>query len=257
MARAATKIGLMGSSLQKWAGMMTGCALIAPQASAIVGGQAGGPVEASAVMVLHDRGGICSGVVIAPDVVLTAAHCVPAGAAIRVHFREAGQPVLLATQTVRRHPEYRANAVQERTRSIDLALIRLASPLPARFEPATLSTLTSPAAASVTAAGFGLAREGDASTTGSWRSVALQTVQPYGPSAVLLWARGAAGAGACQGDSGGPITDVRHRVVAITNWSTGASGRSCGDLTQGALLGPQRRWIDSVLGGWDQRAQWN
>lgn len=236
---------------------MAGCALIAPQAAAIVGGQAGGPVEASAVMVLHDRGGICSGVVIAPEVVLTAAHCVPAGAAIRVHFREAGLPVLLTPQTVRRHPEYRANAVQERTRSIDLALIRLAAPLPERFEPATLSTRSSPAAASVTAAGFGLTREGDASTTGSWRSVTLQAVQPYGPSAVLLWAKGAAGAGACQGDSGGPITDARDSVVAITSWTTGSPGRSCGDLTQGALLGPQRRWIDSILGGWDQRARWN
>ncbi len=243
--------------MQKWACVIAGCALVAPQAAAIVGGQAGGPVETSAVMVLHDRGGICSGVVIAPEVVLTAAHCVPAGAAVRVHFREAGQPVLLATQAIRRHPEYRANAVQERTRSIDLALIRLPSPLPARFEPASLSTRSSPAAASVTAAGFGLTREGDPSTTGSWRSVTLQAVQPYGPSAVLLWAKGAAGAGACQGDSGGPITDGRDSVFAITSWTTGLSGRSCGDLTQGALLGPQRRWIDSILGGWDQRARWN
>lgn len=33
------------SSLKKWAGMMLGCTLIAPQASAIVGGQADGPLE--------------------------------------------------------------------------------------------------------------------------------------------------------------------------------------------------------------------
>ncbi|MCX7339104.1 MAG: trypsin-like serine protease [Hyphomicrobiales bacterium] len=243
--------------MKKWAGVMLGCTLIAPQASAIVGGQAGGPLEASAVMVLDDRGGMCSGVVIAQDVVLTAAFCVPAGAPIRVLFREAGQPVLIASQRVALHPEYRANAVQERTRSIDMALIRLQRPLPARFEPALLSTETSPTAANITAAGFGVAREGDASTIGSWRSVTLQAVEPHGPSPVLLWARGAAGAGICGGDGGGPITDTRNRVVAIANWSTGASGRSCGDLTQGPFLGPQRSWIDSILSGWGQRALWD
>lgn len=208
-------------------------------------------------MVLHDRGGICSGVVIAPDVVLTAAHCVPAGAAVRVHFREGGQPVLLQTQALRRHPEYRANAVQERKRSIDLALIRTESPLPQRFVPATLSTGRIPAATAVVAAGYGLAREGDAATTGSWRSVPLRTIEPYGPSTVLLWAKGTAGSGACQGDSGGPITDARQTVVAVTTWSTGRDGQACGDLTQGALVGAQRSWIDSVLTSWGKAAAWN
>jgi hypothetical protein len=87
--------------------------------------------------------------------------------------------------------------------------------------------------------------------------VTLEAIEPYGPSAVLLWARGAAGAGICFGDAGCPITDTRHRVVAIANWSTGPSGRSCRDLTQGPFLGPQRSWIDSILSGWGQRALWH
>jgi secreted trypsin-like serine protease len=120
------------------------------------------------VKVLHDQG-FCTGIVVAPDVVLTAAQCVRAGVVgIGVQFLEAGQLVLIAAQRVALHPEYRVNAVQERVRSIDMALIRLQRPLPARFSPATLSTQTSPTAASVTAAGFGVAREGDASTSGSW-----------------------------------------------------------------------------------------
>jgi hypothetical protein len=52
MAGAAIITKLVRSSLKKWAGVMLGCTLIAPQASAIVGGQAGGPLEASAVKVL-------------------------------------------------------------------------------------------------------------------------------------------------------------------------------------------------------------
>ena len=258
MAGAAIITKLVRSALKKWACVVLGCTLIAPQATAIVGGQAGGPLEASAVMVLHDRGGVCTGIVVAHQVVLTAAQCLPVGASVRVSYRENGQVVLLAPMSIVRHPEFRANAIQERTRSIDLALIHLRDVLPKRFLPAALSTQTSPAAASVTAAGFGVAREGDASTSGSWRSVTLQAIEPYGPSAVLLWARGAAGAGICFGDGGGPITDTRHRVVAIANYSTGPSGRSCGDLTQGTFLGPQRSWIDSTLVDWgNQQAMWS
>lgn len=223
-------------------------------ARAIVGGQTGGPLEASAVMVLHDRGGVCTGSVLAPDVILTAAHCVPSGAQIRVHYREQGQPVLLEPRTIARHPEYRANAVQERTRSIDMALIRLRAPLPGRFEPAMLAA--NPADSTVTVAGFGLSREGDASTTGTWRSARLQVSEPFGPSRILLWAKAAPGVGACQGDSGGPVVGSGGTIVAVTSWSTGRSTSRCGDLTQGVLVSAQRGWIDSTLARWSRQADW-
>jgi secreted trypsin-like serine protease len=229
-------------------------ALAAVPAQAIVGGQIGGPLEASAVMVLHDRGGVCTGSVLAPDVVLTAAHCVPAGAQIRVHYREQGQPVLLEPQNVVRHPEFRANAVQERTRSIDMALIRLRAPLSARFGSATLAA--SATGQTVTVAGFGLSREGDAATTGTWRSATLQVTEPFGPSRILLWAKAAPGVGACQGDSGGPVIGASGAILAVTSWSTGRSAGKCGDLTQGVLVAAQRGWIDSTLGRWSRQADW-
>ncbi len=223
---------------------------------AIVGGLEGGPGEASAVMVLGEGGAICTGVVASPRAILTAAHCVPAGRGVRVHFRERGEPVLIQPAEIRRHPGFRADAVRQRQPSIDLAVIRLDQPLPARFRPAVLTAALPREAAPVTVAGFGLAREGEPMTAGQWRSVRLGVIEPYGPSRLLIWSEGRPGQGACQGDSGGPVFSGDDAVAGIVSWSTGASGRRCGALTQAMQLGPQRSWIDATLAAWGETATW-
>jgi len=123
--------------------------LVATGAKAIVGGMEDqGPLARRSVMVLSSKGGVCSAVVVARDVVLTAAHCVTGADEHRVHFRdEAGEPVLIAPSAKAVHPGYNAKAIETRQRSIDLALVRLPQPLPERFEEATL-TATKPARAS-------------------------------------------------------------------------------------------------------------
>jgi Trypsin len=232
--------------------------LPAAGAHAIVGGQPDeGPLSRQSVMVLSSNGGVCSAVVLAPDVVLTAAHCVTGAAEHRVHFRdEAGEPVLIVPAAKAVHPGYNAKAIETRQRSIDLALVRVPEALPARFERATLSALRVPENTFVTVGGYGLAREGDAKSTGTFRAAALTAVEPYGPSRILLWAEGSGSASACQGDSGGPMASGTT-VAAITSWAAPAKGRSCGGLTQGILVGPQREWIDRTLKGWNRAALWS
>src|SRR5689334_12411643 len=82
-------------------------ALAAVPARAIVGGTeapAGG-----AVMVLSSKGGVCTGVVLAPDTVLTAGHCLADAKEHRVHFRDAaGAPVLVDVTAQAVHPGYDA-----------------------------------------------------------------------------------------------------------------------------------------------------
>jgi hypothetical protein len=227
-------------------------------ARAIVGGaeDAGGLARAS-VMVLSSKGGVCSAVVVARDAVLTAAHCATGADEHRVHWMgEDGQPVLIAPAAKAIHPDYDAKAVAARRRSIDLALVRLPAPLPPRFETAALAAGRPARDEALVVRGYGVAREGDGRSSGTFREARIRAVEPYGPSRILLWAQGER-AGACQGDSGGPITGAGGTAVAaISTWAIGPGGRSCGTLTQGILVGPQRAWIDRVLQGWGSAARW-
>jgi S1-C subfamily serine protease len=232
-------------------------------ASAVVGGREGGPIASATLMVLNARGGVCTGIVLSRRAILTAAHCADSRVDLRIHWREGGEPMLVEPAAVALHPEFNAKSVSNRQRSIDLALVRLTAPLPARFATATLVDGGLPRAGSaVTLAGYGVAREGEARTTGTYRSAALTAVEPYGPGRILIWASDPAtggkrpGAGACQGDSGGPIVTGSGSVVAVSSWSTGPSGKQCGLLSQGVLVAPQRSWIDRTLTGWGESADW-
>ena len=212
------------------------------------------------VMVLNrgvGRAGFCTGVVLTPRVVLTAAHCAVAADNMRVHYRdETGAPQLVEIQAVALHPSFHADAVAKRIVSIDLAMVRMKAPLASRFSPASLdggASLTVGQAVSIF--GFGVAREDDGASAGVLRRADLTTRAPL--SSILLWADDPhhAGAGACTGDSGGPIVLAdSDRVVAITAWSAGETrGSHCGALTQGVLVAPQAAWIDEVLRRWGER----
>ncbi|MHB2169892.1 S1 family peptidase [Alsobacter sp. R-9] len=226
-------------------------------AVAIVQGRDDAALSRHAVMVLTDRGGFCTGIVLARTVVMTAAHCVTGASAYRVHYKDAaGQPVMLEPRAVAVHPGYDAGAVKGRRRSIDLAMIRLAEPLPAPFAAVGLSSAGRPGSGErLTVGGYGLGAEGQPTTGGRFRSTELGVIEPFGPSSILVWltdpatGRERAGSGACQGDSGGPVF-ATDGVVAVTVWAEGVGKARCGALTQGLLVAPQRAWIERVLSDW-------
>jgi secreted trypsin-like serine protease len=225
--------------------------------SALVGiSQTGGPALAHTVVVVRNHGntaGVCSGVVLSPRIILTAAHCVKPATYIGVLVSPNSQEPIFA-QSVSVHPRYVAGAERKRVVSIDLAMIRLEKSLPPQFRPVALET--NPLVRldqEFSIAGFGLREENGASAT-ELRHGRLVTRSPL--SNILLWATdpNRSGFGACTGDSGGPIFDAGvTKLVAITVWSAGAGVRKCGDLTQGVLVAPQRAWIDKIMQQWGAR----
>ncbi len=225
--------------------------LVTPPAGAIVGGQTVPAGDSPMLMVLSDRGTVCSGVVIAPDAVLTAAHCVTGGSAYRLHWRGTdGKPVMEEPKRITIHPDYHSDAIAARSRSIDLAVIQTKRALPDTFAQSQLPPANQPPQAKdtrLTIQGFGLSNESQADSIGSLRQITLPVVTPYGQGKLLLWLSGQANQGACTGDSGGGIFDRDGVLQAITVWSEGKGQARCGAMTQGIMLAPHRAWIDKTL----------
>ena len=229
-------------------------ALAAPLASAraLVGAEPDGRFANRVAMVLirgGDKAGFCTGLVLSPRVLLTAAHCLRPFRDMAVHYRDAaGTPVIIPVDAAIAHPLYRADAIKARVESIDLALIRTARPLNSRFAAAAIGGGGPPAiGASAIVSGFGAAREGDWSSGGQLRSVTLAVREPA--STVLIWAADPTGraAGACSGDSGAPIWSADgSAAIAIVAWAQAPHGRGCGGLTQGPLLAPLKGWIEET-----------
>lgn len=220
---------------------------LAPRpAGAIVGGQpADAAIKAQTALIVSTRGASCTGVVLAPQVLLTAAHCVQPAANYAAVVFEAAGPRLIEASRVAVHPQFDPNSFATRRPTPDLALVKLSAPLPA-VSPATLSAADGlPAArASFTLAGYGVVKDGDGASAGTLRQVTLPSIGTTGGIMVRL-SDGAA-KGGCTGDSGGPAY-LGGTVAGVIGWSTAAGGaRGCGGVTGATLISPQRAWIDAT-----------
>ena len=108
--------------------------------NAMVGGAppAGEDAGGAVVMLTGSHGTFCSGVALTRDLVLTAAHCVLAGAGCKlVEFDAARQPVLKDLGAIARHPDFDVNAVLRHRVTADVALVKVAAAL--RIRPAPLA----------------------------------------------------------------------------------------------------------------------
>ncbi|WP_375458419.1 trypsin-like serine protease [uncultured Enterovirga sp.] len=214
----------------------------------------------SVVQIESSRGELCSGAVIAPDLILTAAHCVLQRAAYRVvlvdqRFRRFAVKAVAAAM----HPDFVPGTTPRNQPGIDLAIIKLARPLGPDFTPLDPAAASSVAPGDfVNLAGFGLSaenRRGSARVLRQTRLISLGTLQVR--NRVLVMAdedrlAETTGAGACRGDSGGPIVrggPGSYQLLGIVSWSSGALKSNiptaCGGLTAVTPVAEHEGWIAS------------
>ena len=229
--------------------------MIGTSAPAMVGGAppATQDIARHVVMIVGSRGNACTGTAVAGDLVLTAAHCVLAGAEYKlVDYDASHQPLLKDVSSVARHPQFDVNAVLAHRVTADVGLLKLTEPLPARLVPVELSERVATAPGeSFVVAGFGVTVRGDGRTGGTLRAATLVSTGQPGALQLRLTdpatRNSRSGRGACTGDSGAPVfeqTGGRWAVLGLVSWSTGPNNADgCGGLTGVTPLARYRGWI--------------
>jgi Trypsin len=236
------------------AALAVALALCVP-AAAIVGSAepASEAIARHIVMVVGNRGSACTGTAIGRDLVLTAAHCVEPGAHYTVAVPDGSRRAKTArVERFERHPEFDNVNAREHRETADMALIKLAEPLPGQVTPATLGSRDYFLLGDrFIIAGYGIDFFRGTRSFGTLKSATLMAVRH--PSSLQLrladpTSKGeTAGLGACSGDSGGPVFEDagdRLLLVAVVSWATAAQGGAgCGGLTGVTPLGLARAWI--------------
>ena len=212
------------------------------------------------VTIVGSRGNFCSGAMIAPDVALTAAHCVPSGATYKiVEYGAQRTPQLRDVAAVAVHPQFNLKAMQSHRVTADVAVLKLSAPTSGR-QVATLGVPRVPIAPSsrFTVAGIGVTIRGDGRSGGIVRAASLTPTGKPGNLQIRLvdpqTGGKQPGIGACTGDSGGPVFEDqqgRAVLVGVVSWSTGPNMTAgCGGLTGVTPLSLYRDWVVQTVRGW-------
>jgi secreted trypsin-like serine protease len=236
--------------------------LLCKPAHAIVGG--GVPsaegIGRSVVTIVGSRGNFCTGALVAPKLVLTAAHCVQPGAVYKVvEYGADRQPQLKDVRTVSIHPAFNMQAILAHRATADVALLQLEA-APKANNPAALGVPQVPivVGSRFTIAGIGVTIRGEGSSGGIVRVAGLVATGQPGTLQIRLVdpiAKGIRdGLGACTGDSGGPVFEDGQggpAIIGVISWSTGPNGSAgCGGLTGVTPLTLYRDWILQTARAW-------
>jgi secreted trypsin-like serine protease len=224
----------------------------------VVGGT---PVPSGAwrdVVAVFAEDSICSGTLIAPDVVLTAGHCVEAGPVeVLVDTVDYGKPGgdIIPVKWSRAYPDWQ--------RRYDIGVIMLdhvARPKPRKIASACTTRELLIAGAEVRAVGFGLASESGTDHNTQLREAVLPVIDPtctldaaceasIAPHGEFI--AGGQGTDTCFGDSGGPIfidTPEGPALVGVVSRGLATPGFPCGNGGVYVRADKVTSWLKSVTG---------
>ena len=200
------------------------------------------------VMIVDARNDLCTGTALAQDLVLTAAHCVMRQVDYQIKAYQTG--VSIPVRTIARHPRFDPASYAASRTTADVALLKLAGPLPDIVTPATLAAPRRvEAGETLTIAGFGVTLAGTARGLGQPRMATLTVTGRPGALQIRLYDTATrnvqAGLGGCTGDSGAPAFDGEGPlVIGVVSWSTAPGDEEgCGGLTGVTPLLLYRDWV--------------
>jgi Trypsin len=250
-----TALGLaatIGVAVSGWlAGYAPALAMVGGAAPAAAG------VGRSVVMILGSYGTestVCTATAVARDLLLTAAHCVQPGADYKLADNTPGrEPVLKDIARIERDPQFDLKRLFAHLATADVALIKLAEPLPPRIPPVPLVGEDARVAVGdpLVVAGYGVTVRGDGRTGGTVRAATLVVTGLPGTLQIRLLDPSSKGQrpglGACAGDSGAPAFREANgalTIIGVVSWSTGPNlTGGCGGLTGITPLIRYRAWI--------------
>jgi secreted trypsin-like serine protease len=224
--------------------------------AAMVGGaqQAIDGAGRSVVMIDGSGGTVCTATAIGRDLLLTAAHCVQPGSEYKLLENPASREAKLKDiARIERHPQFDLKRLFAHLATADVALIKLAEPLPARIPAARLGSESETVAVGdpLVVAGYGVTVRGAERLDGVVRAATLVATGQPGALQIRLFdpqSKGeSAGLGACTGDSGAPAFREENgslAIIGVVSWSTGPKlTAGCGGLTGITPIVRYRAWI--------------
>jgi len=222
----------------------------------IIGGQE--DIGDPAVVYLSGSTGLCTGTLVADNVVLTAAHCLPQNT---VYFGPRIGEFIATRHVVDQVPSRFWKGIDEFKSGGDIALLRLDSAAPTEIEPMPINTdplLESDVGRPLHVVGFGT---NDAETEGGVGTKRYMDVEVNGVTPEHI-TYGTEFMTQCHGDSGGPSIldfDGTERVVGVNSYGdcAGQSRGTRADVYYSAFLeevidawsGPCRQDFDCVTDG--------
>lgn len=198
------------------------------------------PAVRHAVMI-RTATGICSGTIIGPDLVLTAAHCFqgrPDPEELSVSFGVKGRS---ASRGVRAYLPHSGFSVDIGN---DVALVQLDGVVPAGFAPAPFFSGRLKPGASVQVAGYGRTNA-NGEGVGTLRRTTLRFEQYQEKNEAVL--KGPGGLGTCLGDSGGPSFVERNGRLELFGVVSRGPTADCKGFELHGVASAHLAWIDRAV----------